>query len=70
MLERKQRRLEFDSQLVEESSKLLQSATKVARACFSDEEIVEQVNRALQEAATDDDTEQVAWEAGVPQDLF
>jgi len=69
MKQQMQRRLEFDSQLVEHSSKLLESATKVARGCFTDDEIMEQVNRALQEAAAEDEAEHAAWEQNFA-DLF
>lgn len=62
-----QRRLDFDSQFVEQSSKLLSSATKMARGCFSDEEIVDPVNRSLQEAAAEDQVEQAAWETNFPE---
>ncbi len=55
-----------DCEVAGQVAPLLKSAVRVARVCYSDAEIIDQVNRTLAEAAHEDAAEQSAWEASWP----
>jgi len=55
-----------DCEVAGQAAPLLKSAVRVARVCYSDAEIIEQVNRALAEAAELDAAEAGDWDSSWP----